>query len=56
MDVFLRFLSRHFTLFPGDVILTGTPSGVGVFREPSIYLKDGDLVSISIENIATLTN
>lgn len=52
----VSFLSRHFTLFPGDVILTGTPSGVGVFREPSIYLKDGDQVSISIENIGTLTN
>jgi 2-keto-4-pentenoate hydratase/2-oxohepta-3-ene-1,7-dioic acid hydratase in catechol pathway len=52
----VSFLSRHFTLFPGDVILTGTPSGVGGFREPSIYLKDGDQVSISIENIGTLTN
>lgn len=52
----VSFLSRHFTLFPGDVILTGTPSGVGVFREPSVYLKDGDLVSISIEKIGTLTN
>ncbi len=52
----VSFLSRHFTLFPGDVILTGTPSGVGVFREPSIYLKDGDQVSITIENIGTLVN
>ena len=52
----VSFLSRHFTLFPGDVILTGTPSGVGVFREPSIYLRDGDQVSIMIENIGTLTN
>ena len=52
----VSFLSRHFTLFPGDVILTGTPSGVGVFREPSIYLKDGDQVSVTIENIGTLTN
>ena len=50
------FLSRHFTLFPGDVVLTGTPSGVGVFRDPSIYLRDGDEVSISIENIGTLVN
>jgi len=52
----VSFLSRHFTLFPGDVILTGTPSGVGVFREPSIYLKDGDQVSVTIENIGTLVN
>ena len=52
----VSFLSRHFTLFPGDVILTGTPSGVGVFREPSVYLRDGDEVSISIEKIGTLVN
>lgn len=52
----VSFLSRHFTLFPGDVILTGTPSGVGVFREPSIYLQDGDEVSIAIENIGNLVN
>jgi 2-keto-4-pentenoate hydratase/2-oxohepta-3-ene-1,7-dioic acid hydratase in catechol pathway len=52
----VSFLSRHFTLFPGDVILTGTPSGVGVFREPSVYLQDGDQVSVSIENIGTLVN
>ncbi len=52
----VSFLSRHFTLFPGDVILTGTPSGVGVFREPSVYLQDGDQVSVSIESIGTLVN
>ncbi len=52
----VSFLSRHFTLYPGDVILTGTPSGVGVFREPSIYLKDGDQVGVTIENIGTLVN
>jgi len=52
----VSFLSRHFTLCPGDVILTGTPSGVGVFREPSIYLKDGDRVGVTIENIGTLVN
>ena len=52
----VSFLSRHFTLLPGDVILTGTPSGVGVFREPSVYLRDGDEVSISIEKIGTLVN
>jgi len=52
----VSFLSRHFTLFPGDVVLTGTPSGVGVFRDPSIYLQDGDQVSISIGKIGILTN
>ncbi|HDM10886.1 MAG: fumarylacetoacetate hydrolase [Deltaproteobacteria bacterium] len=52
----ISFLSRHFTLYPGDVILTGTPSGVGAFRDPSVYLKDGDEVSIEIEGIGILTN
>lgn len=52
----IAFLSRHFTLFPGDLILTGTPSGVGVFREPSVYMKDGDEIVISIEGIGELKN
>jgi 2-keto-4-pentenoate hydratase/2-oxohepta-3-ene-1,7-dioic acid hydratase in catechol pathway len=52
----IAFLSRHFTLLPGDVILTGTPHGVGTFREPSIYLKDGDEVVIDIEKIGRLVN
>ena len=50
------FMSRHFTLFPGDLILTGTPSGVGTFREPSIYMKDGDEIIVSIEKIGDLKN
>ncbi len=52
----VSFLSRHFALFPGDLILTGTPSGVGVFREPSIYMKDGDEIVIEIEKIGVLRN
>lgn len=52
----VSFLSQHFTLFPGDVILTGTPHGVGAFREPSIYMKDGDLIEVEIEGIGTLVN
>jgi 2-keto-4-pentenoate hydratase/2-oxohepta-3-ene-1,7-dioic acid hydratase in catechol pathway len=52
----ISFLSRHFTLFPGDVLLTGTPHGVGAFREPSVYLKDGDQVVAEIEGIGRLTN
>jgi len=52
----VAFLADHFTLLPGDVILTGTPSGVGTFRNPSIYLKDGDKVAIEIENIGRLEN
>ena len=52
----ISFISRSFTLLPGDVILTGTPHGVGTFREPSIYMKDGDRVTVEIEAIGKLTN
>jgi 2-keto-4-pentenoate hydratase/2-oxohepta-3-ene-1,7-dioic acid hydratase in catechol pathway len=48
--------STVFTLEPGDLILTGTPSGVGVFRTPPITLRAGDEVEIEIEGIGTLRN
>lgn len=50
------FLSRHFTLLPGDIILTGTPSGVGTFRDPSVYMKDKDEVMVEIEGVGRLVN
>ena len=49
-------LSRSLTLLPGTVILTGTPEGVGFTRQPALYLTAGDVVSIEIEKIGTLTN
>ncbi len=49
-------LSRSMTLLPGTVILTGTPEGVGFTRQPPLFLKDGDTVSVEIEKIGTLTN
>ena len=49
-------LSRSITLLPGTVILTGTPEGVGFTREPPVFLKDGDTVTIVIENIGELSN
>jgi len=52
----IHFLSRQITLVPGDVILTGTPHGVGAFREPSVYLKDGDVVAVEIEKVGRLVN
>lgn len=52
----IHFLSRQITLVPGDVILTGTPHGVGAFREPSVYLKDGDVVTVEIEKVGRLVN
>lgn len=52
----VEFLSGLMTLEPGDVILTGTPGGVGVARNPQAFLKDGDVVRIEIEGIGVLEN
>lgn len=52
----IAYISRAFTLLPGDIITTGTPDGVGVFRSPKIFLKDGDVVTIEIEGLGQLTN
>ena len=52
----ISFLSKHFTLFPGDIILTGTPGGVGTFREPPVYLKNNDEIIVRIEKIGSLVN
>jgi 2-keto-4-pentenoate hydratase/2-oxohepta-3-ene-1,7-dioic acid hydratase in catechol pathway len=52
----VSFLSRHFTLLPGDVILTGTPRGVGVFRDPPIFMKEGDELAVEIERVGRLVN
>jgi 2-keto-4-pentenoate hydratase/2-oxohepta-3-ene-1,7-dioic acid hydratase in catechol pathway len=52
----VAFISRFMTLKPGDMILTGTPGGVGVFRKPPVYLKVGDEVTCEIEGIGAITN
>jgi acylpyruvate hydrolase len=52
----VEFLSNLMTLEPGDVILTGTPGGVGVAREPQIFLKDGDVVRVEIDRVGVLEN
>ena len=49
-------LSFSFTLEPGDIIATGTPEGVGYFRDPRRSLRDGDTVVVSIESVGTLSN
>jgi 2-keto-4-pentenoate hydratase/2-oxohepta-3-ene-1,7-dioic acid hydratase in catechol pathway len=48
--------SRAFTLEPGDVIATGTPGGVGIYRQPPRLLADGDIVAVEIERIGALVN
>jgi len=52
----IAWISQGCTLEPGDVILTGTPAGVGAARTPPRWLVDGDVVEITIEGIGTLTN
>jgi 2-keto-4-pentenoate hydratase/2-oxohepta-3-ene-1,7-dioic acid hydratase in catechol pathway len=52
----VSFCSHAFTLEPGDVIATGTPAGVGWFREPRRMLSDGDVVEVRIERVGSLVN
>jgi 2-keto-4-pentenoate hydratase/2-oxohepta-3-ene-1,7-dioic acid hydratase in catechol pathway len=52
----IAWISQGCTLEPGDVILTGTPAGVGAARTPPRWLVDGDVVEITIEGIGTLSN
>jgi 2-keto-4-pentenoate hydratase/2-oxohepta-3-ene-1,7-dioic acid hydratase in catechol pathway len=52
----VEFISRYITLEPGDVIATGTPPGVGFARKPPVYLSDGDVVEVEIDNLGVLSN
>ena len=52
----MAYISRDITLFPGDIISTGTPSGVGIFRDPPIVLKPGDVVECRVDGIGAITN
>jgi 2-keto-4-pentenoate hydratase/2-oxohepta-3-ene-1,7-dioic acid hydratase in catechol pathway len=52
----IAFCSQAFTLEPGDVLLTGTPHGVGFVREPQIYMQDGDVIVVEVEGIGRLEN
>ena len=52
----LSYLSQVITLEPGDVLFTGTPAGVGVARNPQVFLKPGDRIEVEIESIGTLSN
>src|SRR5512132_3654577 len=56
VDELIARASQAFTLEPGDLLLTGTPAGVGVFRDPPRLLQPGDQVTIEIEAIGSLTN
>ncbi|KAL8673708.1 MAG: hypothetical protein Q9168_001869 [Polycauliona sp. 1 TL-2023] len=52
----ISFLSRGTTLLPGDMIFTGTPQGVGAGRSPPLWLRDGDIVEVTLEGIGSCTN
>lgn len=52
----LAFMSKAFTLLPGDVVAMGTPEGVGHARDPQVWMKEGDRVDVEIEGIGTLSN
>ncbi|HXD32592.1 MAG TPA: fumarylacetoacetate hydrolase family protein [Pyrinomonadaceae bacterium] len=52
----VSYISQGITLEPGDVIATGTPEGVGVFRDPPVLLKAGDVFEVTIEGLGTLRN
>jgi 2-keto-4-pentenoate hydratase/2-oxohepta-3-ene-1,7-dioic acid hydratase in catechol pathway len=52
----VSFLSKSFTLEPGDIIATGTPAGVGFARDPPEFLKPGDEMELYIEKIGYLRN
>ncbi|NXV68340.1 FAHD2 protein, partial [Molothrus ater] len=52
----VAWVSRFVTLVPGDVLLTGTPAGVGVFRKPPVFLKPGDEVQCEIEELGAICN
>jgi 2-keto-4-pentenoate hydratase/2-oxohepta-3-ene-1,7-dioic acid hydratase in catechol pathway len=56
VDVIIRFIAQVMTLEPGDVIATGTPSGVGDGRKPPRYLREGDVVEISVGGVGELAN
>jgi 2-keto-4-pentenoate hydratase/2-oxohepta-3-ene-1,7-dioic acid hydratase in catechol pathway len=56
IDYLVSYLSHVSTLLPGDLIYTGTPSGVGVARTPPVFLKPGDVTEVTIDGLGTLRN
>jgi len=52
----ISYISQGITFEPGDVIATGTPEGVGVFRKPPVLLKAGDVFEVTVEKLGTLRN
>lgn len=55
MGTILSYISSFCTLEPGDVILTGTPNGAGIHQNPPVFLKQGDRIDVTVEEIGTLS-
>ena len=56
LPTIIEYISEDITLLPGDILSTGTPSGVGIFRDPPVVLKPGDVVECRIERIGSIKN
>ncbi|KAK7934455.1 hypothetical protein WMY93_005351 [Mugilogobius chulae] len=56
IEKLVAWVSRFMTLVPGDVFLTGTPPGVGIFRSPPVFLKRGDVVECQIDQLGSIIN
>jgi len=52
----IAYVTQTITLEPGDLIATGTPAGVGAFRDPKVFMQPGDEITIEIEGLGSLTN
>ncbi|MGH2561800.1 MAG: fumarylacetoacetate hydrolase family protein [Thermomicrobiales bacterium] len=55
-QLLVEAFSKHVTLYPGDLIATGTPAGVGRWQNPQVFLRDGDVVEVGVDAIGTLSN
>lgn len=56
VEALIAYCSKFTNLNPGDVIVTGTPGGVGFFRKPQVFMKEGDVIEVEITGIGTLSN
>ncbi len=56
VETLVSAISEGITLAPGDLIVTGTPSGVGAARKPPVYMQPGDICEVEIERIGILRN
>jgi 2-keto-4-pentenoate hydratase/2-oxohepta-3-ene-1,7-dioic acid hydratase in catechol pathway len=56
VETLISVISEGITLEPGDLIITGTPAGVGLARKPPLFMKPGDVCEVDVEGIGVLVN